>query len=194
MLADVRTMPRSRANPQYNEDALPQALQPFGIAYAHMTDLGGLRGRQKSVAPEINGFWENESFHNYADYAMSERFRSASARTRTDATLRHHVCRDGVVALSPPDHHRLFPRSGRDRVPHSWSRASRGGGGQRGRAGEGCRTRWSIRRSRHRSAICSGNSDGSTGNTGEDGPLARRSGAVSRELSIRPTWVLCHEA
>jgi uncharacterized protein (DUF488 family) len=82
LLADVRTMPRSRANPQFNEDALPQALQPFGIAYAHMTDLGGLRGRQKSVAPEINGFWENESFHNYADYAMSERFRSALAHLR----------------------------------------------------------------------------------------------------------------
>ena len=82
LLADVRTMPRSRANPQFNEDALPQALQPFGIAYAHMTDLGGLRGRQKSVAPEINGFWENESFHNFADYAMSERFRSALAHLR----------------------------------------------------------------------------------------------------------------
>jgi len=40
LLADVRTLPRSRANPQYNEDDLPQALQPFGIAYAHMTDLG----------------------------------------------------------------------------------------------------------------------------------------------------------
>ncbi len=47
-----------------------------------LADLGGLRGRQKSVAPEINGFWENESFHNYADYAMSERFRSALAHLR----------------------------------------------------------------------------------------------------------------
>ena len=43
LLADVRTMPRSRTNPQYNEDALPQALKPFGIAYQHMADLGGLR-------------------------------------------------------------------------------------------------------------------------------------------------------
>ena len=47
-----------------------------------MTDLGGLRGRQKSVAPEINGFWENESFHNFADYAMSERFRDSLAHLR----------------------------------------------------------------------------------------------------------------
>ena len=51
LLADVRTLPRSRANPQYNEDDLPQALQPFGIAYAHMTDLGfdfGLRHKRHS--------------------------------------------------------------------------------------------------------------------------------------------------
>jgi uncharacterized protein (DUF488 family) len=82
LLADVRTMPRSRANPQYNEDTLPQALEPFGIAYAHMGDLGGLRGRQKQVAPEINASWENESFHNYADYAMSGRFREALAHLR----------------------------------------------------------------------------------------------------------------
>ena len=82
LVVDVRSMPRSRFNPQFNEDALPQALKPFGIAYAHMADLGGLRGRQKSVAPEINAYWDNESFHNYADYAMSERFREALAHLR----------------------------------------------------------------------------------------------------------------
>jgi uncharacterized protein (DUF488 family) len=82
LVVDVRTMPRSRFNPQFNEDALPQALKPFGIAYAHMADLGGLRGRQKLVAPEINAYWDNESFHNYADYAMSARFREALAHLR----------------------------------------------------------------------------------------------------------------
>jgi|SRR5579871_1711751 len=82
LVADVRTMPRSRVNPQYNEDALPQALKPFGISYAHMPDLGGLRGRQKLIAPAINAFWENESFHNYADYAMSQGFREALAHLR----------------------------------------------------------------------------------------------------------------
>jgi uncharacterized protein (DUF488 family) len=82
LVVDVRTMPRSRFNPQFNEDALPQALKPFGIAYAHMADLGGLRGRQKLVAPEVNAYWDNESFHNYADYAMSARFREALAHLR----------------------------------------------------------------------------------------------------------------
>jgi uncharacterized protein (DUF488 family) len=72
---DVRTVPRSRANPQYNRDVLPAQLAPFGIEYEHIGELGGLRGRASGVAPEMNGFWENESFHNYADYAMTEPFR-----------------------------------------------------------------------------------------------------------------------
>jgi uncharacterized protein (DUF488 family) len=82
LLADVRTVPRSRTNPQYNLEALPRALAPSGIAYEHIAALGGLRGRERSVPPEVNGFWENESFHNYADYAMSARFREALAHLR----------------------------------------------------------------------------------------------------------------
>jgi uncharacterized protein (DUF488 family) len=47
-----------------------------------MAALGGLRGRQRQVRAEVNGFWQNESFHNYADYAMSETFRDGLARLR----------------------------------------------------------------------------------------------------------------
>jgi uncharacterized protein (DUF488 family) len=82
LLADVRTVPRSRTNPQYNRDALPQSLKAFGIGYEHMAPLGGLRGRVREVAGEVNAFWENESFHNYADYAMSDRFREGLAHLR----------------------------------------------------------------------------------------------------------------
>lgn len=82
MLADVRTVPRSRTNPQYNRDVLPHSLAPFGIGYEHMAVLGGLRSRVREVAPEVNAFWENDSFHNYADYAMSERFRAGLAHLR----------------------------------------------------------------------------------------------------------------
>lgn len=74
LLVDVRTVPRSRTNPQYNQDALPMSLEPFAIGYEHLAALGGLRGRTREVAPELNAFWENGSFHNYADYAMGERF------------------------------------------------------------------------------------------------------------------------
>jgi uncharacterized protein (DUF488 family) len=73
----VRTVPRSRTNPQYNRDTLPGALLPHGIGYEHIAALGGLRSRAKSVPPEVNAFWQNQSFHNYADYAMSVAFRSS---------------------------------------------------------------------------------------------------------------------
>lgn len=72
LVADVRTAPRSRTNVQYNHDVLPQSLATFQIGYEHIGALGGLRGRQQDVSPNINAFWQNESFHNYADYAMGE--------------------------------------------------------------------------------------------------------------------------
>jgi uncharacterized protein (DUF488 family) len=75
LVADVRTVPRSRANPQYNRDVLPEALAAFEIGYEHILSLGGLRGRTRDVPPDANAFWQNESFHNYADYAMGESFR-----------------------------------------------------------------------------------------------------------------------
>ena len=73
-LVDVRTIPMSRRNPQFNHDTLPGSLAAHGIAYEHVAALGGRRPRQKHIAPEVNGFWENQSFHNYADYAMTDAF------------------------------------------------------------------------------------------------------------------------
>jgi uncharacterized protein (DUF488 family) len=70
----VRTVPRSRTNPQYNEDALGANLVPWQIGYDRIAGLGGLRGKSKTVPPDVNGFWENQSFHNYADYALSDEF------------------------------------------------------------------------------------------------------------------------
>lgn len=71
---DIRTVPRSRSNPIYNEDILPAHLARFQIAYDRIAELGGRRGKSKTVPAEVNGFWENQSFHNYADYAMSDAF------------------------------------------------------------------------------------------------------------------------
>jgi len=82
LLVDVRTVPRSRTNPQYNTDTLPAALSARGIDYEHIAALGGLRGRRKDVSPDVNGYWENASFHNYADYAMGAEFRAGLARLR----------------------------------------------------------------------------------------------------------------
>jgi len=74
LLVDVRKMPMSRANPQFNADTLPRALEGFGVSYEHIAALGGLRGKAKSLPSDVNGFWTNRSFHNYADYALSEQF------------------------------------------------------------------------------------------------------------------------
>lgn len=77
---DIRTVPRSRANPQFNQDTLSEALAARDLAYAYLAALGGLRGRSRTVAPDVNGFWQNDSFHNYADYALSESFREGLAQ------------------------------------------------------------------------------------------------------------------
>ena len=75
LVADIRTIPRSRTNPQFNEDTLPGALATLDICYEHMAALGGLRGKTRASPRDINGLWTNESFHNYADYALSDPFR-----------------------------------------------------------------------------------------------------------------------
>ncbi|MDQ4135374.1 MAG: DUF488 domain-containing protein [Pseudomonadota bacterium] len=82
VLVDVRTIPRSRRNPQFNKDALPDSLQEFQIGYEHMIELGGRRGKQPGVEDSPNTFWTHESFRNYADYAMGPEFRAGLARLR----------------------------------------------------------------------------------------------------------------
>jgi uncharacterized protein (DUF488 family) len=74
LVADVRTVPRSRTNPQYNRDDLPATLAAFQIGYEHMPALGGLRGKQPGASPSPNAFWDNDSFRNFADYAMTDSF------------------------------------------------------------------------------------------------------------------------
>ena len=73
-MVDVRSVPRSRTNPQYNFDVVGDDLQQWQITYERIAELGGLRGHSSAVAPEVNGYWENRSFHNYADYALSNEF------------------------------------------------------------------------------------------------------------------------
>jgi uncharacterized protein (DUF488 family) len=74
LVADVRTVPRSRTNPQYNRESLPLALRQFGVNYEHIASLGGLRSATRDVSPDVNAFCQNKSFHNYADYAMGPAF------------------------------------------------------------------------------------------------------------------------
>ncbi len=82
LVADVRTAPRSRTNPQFNREALAASLSAAAIEYRHIAELGGLRAKQKQVPPSTNAFWQNQSFHNYADYAMSQEFQAALEKLR----------------------------------------------------------------------------------------------------------------
>ena len=70
-LVDVRTIPRSRHNPQFNRDTLPITLAPAGIAYTHMEELGGLR-HARPDSP--NTGWHNSSFRGFADYMQTPEF------------------------------------------------------------------------------------------------------------------------
>ncbi len=80
LVVDIRSVPRSRTNPQYNLDALPEALASWKIDHTIIPELGGLRKKSKTISPEVNGFWVNQSFHNYADYALSDEFRLGLSR------------------------------------------------------------------------------------------------------------------
>ena len=76
-LVDVRTVPKSRKNPQFGIDLLPGELQAVGIEYQHCKELGGLRHPAKDSP---NTGWRNTSFRGYADYMASAEFRTALTR------------------------------------------------------------------------------------------------------------------
>lgn len=82
VVVDVRTLPGSRANPQFNDDALAEQLGLVQIGYLRLAALGGLRGRQRGVDPSPNGLWRVRSFQNYADHAMGDAFASDFAKLR----------------------------------------------------------------------------------------------------------------
>lgn len=89
MLVDVRSIPRSRTNPQFNADALPTALVGTGISYRQLPALGGLRHRKKGAMPSSNTFWQVPAFRNYADYAATDAFRTGLDELRA---LAHDNC------------------------------------------------------------------------------------------------------
>jgi uncharacterized protein (DUF488 family) len=74
LVADIRTIPRSRHNPQFNRETLPEALAPMGIGYRHLPGLGGLR---KPRPDSINMGWHNDSFRGFADYMQTDAFCTA---------------------------------------------------------------------------------------------------------------------
>jgi len=81
-LADIRTVPRSRYNPQFNRETLPAALAAAGIAYTHRAELGGLRHPRKDSP---NAGWRNAGFRGFADHMATAEFARALAALLADA-------------------------------------------------------------------------------------------------------------
>jgi uncharacterized protein (DUF488 family) len=82
LVVDVRAIPRSRTNPQFNRETLPASLAALGVGYEHIPELGGRRRRTRDAAPSPNTFWQNLSFRNYADYAATDAFKAGITRLR----------------------------------------------------------------------------------------------------------------
>jgi uncharacterized protein (DUF488 family) len=85
-LVDVRSIPRSRAVPQFNQEVLPGTLAAVGIAYSHLAALGGRRHHRKGSPPSPNTYWRVAAFRNYADYTETAPFRDGLAALRALAT------------------------------------------------------------------------------------------------------------
>ncbi len=85
MLVDIRTVPRSRRNPQFNRDDLGRALRARRLRYVHLPELGGLR-RARADSP--NSAWRNASFRGYADYMLTPEFEAGLAKLRALAADR----------------------------------------------------------------------------------------------------------
>lgn len=71
LVVDVRTVPRSRHNPQFNKETLPNTLKQEGVKYIHMAGIGGLR---RPTRDSVNLAWKNISFRGYADFMQTKDF------------------------------------------------------------------------------------------------------------------------
>lgn len=74
-VVDIRSIPRSRTNPQFNHDVLPESLAAAQIGYVQLAALGGRRSKQRASAGTNSG-WRVQAFQNYADYAHSDTFQA----------------------------------------------------------------------------------------------------------------------
>jgi Protein of unknown function, DUF488 len=120
LLADVRSVPGSRTNPQFNADTLPAYLAVAGIAYRHLPALGGLRHRRKQQSVSQNSLWVNSAFRNYADYASTAEFRLGLDQLA--ALTRQHCCAIMCAeAVWWRCHRRIMCKAWRWRT--SWGRA-----------------------------------------------------------------------
>lgn len=131
LVVDVRTVPRSRHNPQFSQETLPASLEAARIAYAQMPGLGGLRHSRQDSA---NSGWRNASFRGYADYMQTSEFEENLRRLMelastqrivlmcaeavpwrchrsliADALLLHGIDVEHIISATRTQPHRLTP-------------------------------------------------------------------------------------
>jgi uncharacterized protein (DUF488 family) len=134
-VADVRTVPRSRRNPQFNRETLPDALRPYGIKYVPLPALGGLRHPR---ADSLNTSWRNASFRGFADYMATPEFAASvdalielAAKQRTAIMCAEAVpwrCHrtliaDALLVRGVPVEHILSERRCTPHTLTAWARA-----------------------------------------------------------------------
>lgn len=88
LVVDVRSIPRSRTNPQFNADRLPESLAAVRIGYQLMAVLGGRRHHRKGTPPSLNTYWQVAAFRAYADYAETEAWRAGLNELRALARVK----------------------------------------------------------------------------------------------------------
>ncbi|MGC4932716.1 DUF488 family protein [Gordonia sp. DT30] len=98
LVVDVRRLPGSARYPQYDQDPLAASLAEVGIGYWRADGLTGRRPVSRDVPFEVNAWWENRSFHNYADHALSDDFRQALGALREQGRTRRAalMCSEAV--------------------------------------------------------------------------------------------------
>ncbi len=84
-VADIRTFPASRKYPQFKKGNLERWLREAGIEYRHFPLLGGRRKQSGQIGEGLNAGWDNRSFHNYADYTLTEEFKKGVEELKAQA-------------------------------------------------------------------------------------------------------------
>jgi uncharacterized protein (DUF488 family) len=98
LVVDVRRLAGSRRYPQFDQDAMAASLRTMGVGYRRAEGLTGRRPVSKDVPVEVNAWWTNRSFHNYADHALSDEFARALSDLRAEGVEQRRavMCSEAV--------------------------------------------------------------------------------------------------
>ena len=124
LVVDVRTVPRSRHNPQFNKETLPDTLKHYGVRYIHMPEIGGLRHPKRE---SVNLAWKNSGFRGYADYMQTQEF-SDSLLKIVALSRENRLALMCAEALPWRCHRNLISDALVVRVPSPWPLALRRSG------------------------------------------------------------------